>query len=131
HAMLAVGYNDDLKKFIVRNSWGEDWGAKGYCYIPYDYMIDPNYCRDAYVIRHMETDMNGQEHWCDDDSEEGGASYAAEDDGNEVELEIIDEELQEEEEEGAGEQNEPKEQEEEKEDVGEQNEPKKQEESNE
>ncbi|CAF3662622.1 unnamed protein product [Rotaria sp. Silwood1] len=145
HAMLAVGYNDDLKKFIVRNSWGEDWGAKGYCYIPYDYMTDPNYCRDAYVIRHMETDINGQEHWCDDVSDEGGASYAGEDDDNEVDLEIIDEELKEEEEEGAreqnepkeeeeegaGEQNEPKEQEEEKEDVGEQNEPKTQEESNE
>ncbi|CAF3621840.1 unnamed protein product [Rotaria sp. Silwood1] len=125
HAMLAVGYDDDLKKFIVRNSWGEDWGAKGYCYIPYDYMTDPNYCRDAYVIRHMDADMNGQEHWCDDDSDEGGASYAGEDDDNEVELELIDEELPEEE--GLREQNEQQEQE----GAEEQNEPKEQEESNE
>jgi C1A family cysteine protease len=25
HAMLAVGYSDESKAFIVRNSWGEDW----------------------------------------------------------------------------------------------------------
>lgn len=25
HAMLAVGYSDHSKSFIIRNSWGEDW----------------------------------------------------------------------------------------------------------
>ncbi len=25
HAVLAVGYDDVQKRFIVRNSWGEDW----------------------------------------------------------------------------------------------------------
>jgi hypothetical protein len=25
HAMLAVGYSDPSKCFIVRNSWGENW----------------------------------------------------------------------------------------------------------
>jgi C1A family cysteine protease len=25
HAMLAVGYSDESKCFIVRNSWGEKW----------------------------------------------------------------------------------------------------------
>jgi C1A family cysteine protease len=25
HALLAVGYSDQSKSFIVRNSWGEDW----------------------------------------------------------------------------------------------------------
>ncbi|PKL76765.1 MAG: peptidase C1, partial [Candidatus Melainabacteria bacterium HGW-Melainabacteria-1] len=28
HAMLCVGYSDPDKVFIVRNSWGEDWGDK-------------------------------------------------------------------------------------------------------
>ena len=32
HAMLCVGYVGNY--FIVKNSWGEDWGDKGYCYIP-------------------------------------------------------------------------------------------------
>ena len=35
HAMVIVGYSDDTKFFVVRNSWGEDFGEKGYCYIPY------------------------------------------------------------------------------------------------
>ena len=40
HAMLCVGYSDANKVFIVRNSWGDDWGDRGYCYIPYDYMTN-------------------------------------------------------------------------------------------
>jgi C1A family cysteine protease len=32
HAMLMVGYVGNF--FIVKNSWGTDWGDKGYCYIP-------------------------------------------------------------------------------------------------
>jgi len=37
HALLAVGYNDNKQVFIVRNSWGEEFGDKGYCYIPYEF----------------------------------------------------------------------------------------------
>lgn len=41
HAVLAVGYRDYSKPgtgvVIVRNSWGTEWGDKGYCYIPYAY----------------------------------------------------------------------------------------------
>ena len=32
HAMLIVGYTGNF--FIVKNSWGADWGDQGYCYIP-------------------------------------------------------------------------------------------------
>jgi len=32
HAMLLVGYTGNF--FIVKNSWGTDWGDQGYCYIP-------------------------------------------------------------------------------------------------
>ena len=36
HAVCAVGYDDDKQTVIIRNSWGEDWGDKGYCYFPYE-----------------------------------------------------------------------------------------------
>jgi hypothetical protein len=32
HAMLMVGYTGNF--YIVKNSWGTDWGDQGYCYIP-------------------------------------------------------------------------------------------------
>jgi len=32
HAMLIVGYIGNF--FIVKNSWGADWGDQGYCYVP-------------------------------------------------------------------------------------------------
>ena len=34
HAVLAVGYDDNKKYFIIRNSWGEEWGDQGYFYMP-------------------------------------------------------------------------------------------------
>lgn len=36
HAVLVVGYKKikSTEHLIVRNSWGEEWGDKGYCYIP-------------------------------------------------------------------------------------------------
>lgn len=35
HAVTVVGYDDEKKHFIIRNSWGEDWGDKGYTYMDY------------------------------------------------------------------------------------------------
>jgi hypothetical protein len=32
HAMLVCGYNPNDDKFIVRNSWGVEWGDNGYTY---------------------------------------------------------------------------------------------------
>jgi hypothetical protein len=43
HAMCCVGYSDVDQVFIVRNSWGTDWGDKGYCYMPYHYLMNPNF----------------------------------------------------------------------------------------
>lgn len=50
HAMVIVGYDDDKKHFIVRNSWGNTFGDDGYCYMPYDYVTDASLCTWAGII---------------------------------------------------------------------------------
>ena len=52
HAMAAVGYDDTVKiqntnpggsqttgALIIRNSWGTEWGAEGYGWLPYEYVL--------------------------------------------------------------------------------------------
>jgi C1A family cysteine protease len=51
HAVLAVGYRQDTKRFLVRNSWSQNWGQKGYFTMPFDYLSDRNLSDDAWVIR--------------------------------------------------------------------------------
>jgi len=51
HAVLAVGYDDSTQRFIVRNSWGENWGVKGYFTMPYAYLNDSNLSDDLWTIR--------------------------------------------------------------------------------
>lgn len=47
HAMTLAGYDDENQWFIVRNSWGSNWGDEGYAYIPYKYMP---YIHDIWVL---------------------------------------------------------------------------------
>ena len=44
HCMLACGYNDNTRLILVRNSWGLEWGKKGYCQIPYEYFEQAEDC---------------------------------------------------------------------------------------
>lgn len=52
HAIVAVGYDDSLKikntspggtettgALLIRNSWGTTWGAAGYGWLPYEYVL--------------------------------------------------------------------------------------------
>ncbi len=54
HAVMAVGYNDTSKRFIVRNSWGTSWGLSGYFTMPYDYLLSENLSDDFWTIRVVE-----------------------------------------------------------------------------
>jgi C1A family cysteine protease len=54
HAVLAVGYDDAERRFIVRNSWGIGWGQKGYFTIPYEYIANRNLADDLWTVRRGE-----------------------------------------------------------------------------
>jgi C1A family cysteine protease len=57
HAVCIVGYNDNMPvagrangRFIVRNSWGTNWGDNGYFYMPYDVIKDARMSSDFWLI---------------------------------------------------------------------------------
>ena len=54
HAVMAVGYDDSSRRFIVRNSWGSKWGLQGYFTIPYSYLLNENLADDFWTIRLIE-----------------------------------------------------------------------------
>lgn len=50
HAVVIVGYNNMTQHFKIRNSWGSAWGLKGSFYVPYEFMLNPNWTDDFWVI---------------------------------------------------------------------------------
>ena len=50
HAVLLCGYDATTKMFLVRNSWGADWGQGGYFQMPFAYVCDPSLANDFWAI---------------------------------------------------------------------------------
>ena len=60
HAVAAVGYDDNMEAngekgyFIIRNSWGKNWGTEsGHFYMPYNFITNPKYCSDFWTIERI------------------------------------------------------------------------------
>lgn len=53
HAVALVGYDEAMNCFLLRNSWGPDWGLGGYAYIQFDFVS--SYGIRAAAIQEPET----------------------------------------------------------------------------
>lgn len=51
HCVVAVGYDNSTRTFWIRNSWGTTWGQKGYCTMPYEYLLSPQLSSDFWTLR--------------------------------------------------------------------------------
>ena len=51
HAVLLVGYNKNNNTFIARNSWGTNWGDRGYFYMPFQVIQNTKMSSDFWVIK--------------------------------------------------------------------------------
>jgi len=50
HAVLAVGFDDSRQAFLIRNSWGKEWGQEGFFWMPYQYITNPQLASDFWFI---------------------------------------------------------------------------------
>ncbi len=50
HAVVLVGYDDARGAFVVRNSWGQFWGERGYVWMPYEFILSPDWAFDFWTI---------------------------------------------------------------------------------
>jgi C1A family cysteine protease len=54
HAVVVVGYDDSQSRFIVRNSWGTQWGLQGYFLMPYAYLTNHRLSSDFWSANRTE-----------------------------------------------------------------------------
>lgn len=58
HAMCVIGYDDRKQAFLVRNSWGRNWGIQGNCYLPYTYVLNRFLTFDIWAMYSVEIPSN-------------------------------------------------------------------------
>jgi C1A family cysteine protease len=56
HAVVLVGWDDERQAYKVRNSWGTQWGRRGYFWLPYKYVESPDLAADFWNVRMVEVD---------------------------------------------------------------------------
>jgi C1A family cysteine protease len=62
HAVIAIGYDDDIEigggidgaaktrgALRIKNSWSDQWGDKGYGWLPYEYVLQ-GHTRDFWTL---------------------------------------------------------------------------------
>jgi len=47
HCSVALGVLKSFHVELPRNSWGEGWGDKGYFYMPYAYIVEPQLAQEG------------------------------------------------------------------------------------
>lgn len=50
HCVILMGYDPEKQIFKVMNSWGPEWGDKGFCYFPKDYILGDKLVYDFSVV---------------------------------------------------------------------------------
>jgi len=58
HAMCMVGYDLNRNLFLVKNSFGTNWGDNGYCWIPFNYIRQEGYDIWTFDIPNQAGDSN-------------------------------------------------------------------------
>jgi C1A family cysteine protease len=53
HAVLVVGYSQARRYFLIRNSWGRQWGREGYGFLPFNYATHPSLAWDFWTVRRV------------------------------------------------------------------------------
>ena len=61
HAVALVGFDDVRQVFIVRNSWGEGWGDRGYFYMPYAFISDRDDASDFWTVSSVSDELQSQQ----------------------------------------------------------------------
>lgn len=54
HALLAIGYDDAVRRVEARGSWGPKFGDQGHHWLPYEYAANAQLGGDYWVIRSVE-----------------------------------------------------------------------------
>ena len=51
HAVTIVGYSLNRGAFRIQNSWGPEWGQKGFGWISFQYVLNPYWCGEIHAVR--------------------------------------------------------------------------------